>query len=438
MASRSGFNSRLGFVLAAVGSAVGLGNLWGFPYRVSESGGGAFVLVYLILLLLIGIPALMAELSVGRRAGTGAAGAFPTRTGNANWIGFFAIFASVLLLAYYSVIAGWSLRYFLDGFVGTFFDDASGYFTSIAEGGSAIGFHLLFMVITLLVVVRGVGGGIEKANFVMMPFLFLFVIGLAIYGNLQDGASAGRAFYLDTDFGKLSWGDVSDAASQTFFSIGLGLGTMLTFSSYLGKKENLQSTGTTIALADTGVAILAGFMVFPLLFSLGLDDLITSGSSVGGLFIVLPSAFGEIGGGLGIFMAVGFFLALTFAALSSAISLLEVPVAALVDKWGVDRKRASILMTLGIYTFGIPTALDLDMMDLYDLVLNKFVLIGSGLLLVVYAGWIRKGVLEELDVGVGRLNFAPFLRFFIRFPLPVFLAILYVVGFVDGVKTLIA
>lgn len=433
--ARGAFDSKLGFIMAAVGSAVGLGNLWRFPYLVSTNGGAAFVAIYLALLFLIGLPALMAELSLGRKSRQNAVDAFNKDGLTKPWtlVGVLGLVTAILLLSYYSVIAGWALRYFFESFQSEFFGNEAGFFGQVAFTNTSVLFHLAFMAITIGILIRGVGPGIEKANLIMMPALFFAVIALAIYGNVQSGAAAGRSFYLDPDFSEVGIGTISEAAGQTFFSIGLGLGTMLTYSSYLERKGNLQATGLTIGFADTGVALVAGFMVFPLLFSLGLDNLILDNSgSVGGLFIVIPSAFGAIGGALGTIMAVGFFLMLTFAALSSALSLLEVPVSAVIDRTGWGRPRAVLLVGLSVYLLGIASAVNLDVLTVVDAFVSNILLLAGGLLLAIFVGWVRPHYLDEMThEHDGGLEWSAYFRPVIKYALPVFLSVLLVLGIIN-------
>jgi NSS family neurotransmitter:Na+ symporter len=453
MASRGAFNSRIGFLMAAVGSAVGLGNLWRFPYIVSQNGGAVFLFLYLIFLFLIGIPALMAELSIGRARQRNSVDAFEIdRKGRKySWIGFVFLGTSVALLSYYSVIAGWAVAYAAEaviqpiqqmapGFFGGA-GQAESWFTELALSSSAIWFHLIFMTLTVAILIRGVSKGIEAANLIMMPLLFAFVIGLAIYGGLQNGATAGYSFYFKPDFAAYktisSFGNVLNAAAgQTFFSIGLGIGTMLTYSSYMSRDTNLQSTGMTIGLADTAVAVLAGMMVFPLMFSLGLQDLIATDSSVGGLFIIIPTAFSAIGGALGLFLAIGFFIMLTFAALSSAVSLLEVPISYVVDRWPHwGRTRAVLIMGLAVYLLGLPSAIWLDWLDFVDRLVSNVLLLFGGFMLVLYTGWIRPDLLDELKVGIGKTrDFSGLFKGIIRYPLPVLLGVLLLLGIVNFIQ----
>ncbi len=438
--ARGAFDSKLGFIMAAVGSAVGLGNLWRFPYLVSTNGGAAFVAIYLALLFLIGLPALMAELSLGRKSRRNAVDAFNKDGLTKPWtlVGVLGLVTAILLLSYYSVIAGWALRYFFESFGAEFFGNEAGFFSQVAFSSNSVLFHLFFMALTIGILIRGVGPGIEKANLIMMPALFIAVVALAIYGNVQSGAGAGRSFYLDPDFSEVGIGTISEAAGQTFFSIGLGLGTMLTYSSYLERKGNLQATGLTIGFADTGVAILAGFMVFPLLFSLGLDNLILDNSgSVGGLFIVIPSAFAAIGGILGQIMAVVFFLMLTFAALSSALSLLEVPVSAVIDRTGWGRPKAVLLVGLTVYLLGVASAVNLNVLTVVDSFVSNILLLAGGLLLAIFVGWVRPHYLDEMThEHDGGVEWSAYFRPVIKYALPVFLSVLLVLGVINFFNTL--
>ena len=431
MAGRGAFNTRIGFIMAAVGSAVGLGNLYRFPQQVSQNGGAAFVLVYLVLLFLIGLPALMAEFSLGRNRRRDAVGAFrPDAKGRSyRWIGYLFMFSAVLLLSYYSVIAGHAMRYLVESGTAPYFDDPAGYYGLVQNSFQAVIYHALFMIVTMLILIRGVSEGIEKANLIMMPILFASVIAIAIYGLTRTGATDGIRFYVEPDFGELTAGGfggmatlLGDAAGQTFFSIGLGLGTMLTYSSYMNRQTDLQSTGMTIGLADTGVAVIAGFMVFPLLFGLGLGALADDGN---GLFVALPAAFAAIGGTLGGVFAFGFFLLLVFAALSSALSILEVPVAHLIDrdpKW--TRPRAVLLMGLLVYLAGLPSALRGTWLAFANDAIGPLLLLG-GLLLAVYVGWIDRTILGEMRISAKR-DWSRFWTVMIRYPLPVVLSALFV------------
>lgn len=397
---REAFASRAGFILAAAGSAVGLGNMWRFPYQASEGGGAAFVLLYVVLTLLIGIPLMLAEFGIGRRAQLAPIGALRRLAGRA-WapLGYMFVLAGLLILSYYSVIAGWTVRYGLESALTGFTASPAEHFGEVAAGGDAVGFHVAFMVLTILIVVGGVKGGIERASLLLMPTLFVIVIGLALWAATLDGAGAGYLRYLKPELHEILDPDVwRAAASQAFFSLSLGMGGMLTFASYLKRDQNLPESATVVAFTDFGVAFVAGLLVFPVIYSFALQGAV-SASTVGALFIALPSAFqamGEVGRVVGVF----FFLVLALGALTSAISLLEVVTASVMDEFGMSRRRAAILMGAVITVAGIAPAMDTDALGLLDKIAGEFLLIAGGLALALLAGWkIRGEVQDELLTG---------------------------------------
>ena len=274
--SREQWNSKAGFVLAAVGSAVGLGNMWRFSYMTAESGGAAFVALYLGFTVLVGLPIMLAELTIGRGSGKSPIQALAhfgrEAPGGQAWkvLGGVFVVAGFVIISYYGVIAGWTLRYAGQALFG-FGSDAGAHFGEVSEGWDAFFFHLAFMAITIAIVVRGVSTGIERVSLVAMPALFVLMVGIALYAATLPGASAGYAYYLNADFANvLSTQVVVDAAGQAFFSLSLGMGAMLTYASYLRRDNDLPAESGVIAGADFGVAFLAGLMVFPLIFALGL------------------------------------------------------------------------------------------------------------------------------------------------------------------------
>ena len=311
---RERWGSRTGFVLAAVGSAVGLGNMWRFSYLTAENGGAAFVLLYVAITLVIGLPVLLAELAIGRGSGRSPIRAL-VHYGGQGWGGLGLVFvtAGFLILAYYSVIAGWTLRYAFEAVASGFGGDAAARFGEIQSGAGAIGWHVLFMGFTIAIVLGGVQRGIERVALVLMPTLFLVIVGIAIYAATIPGSGAGYSYYLSADFSQIrSFKVFSDAASQAFFSLSLGMGAMLTYASYLGDDHNLPGESLVIAFADFGVAFLAGLALFPLIFALGLSQAV-GGSTLGALFITLPTTFASMGAA-GTVVGVVFFLALAVAA----------------------------------------------------------------------------------------------------------------------------
>lgn len=400
---RDVFGTRLGFILAAVGSAVGLGNMWRFPYATSKSGGAAFVVLYIGMVFLVGIPVMLAEFSVGRGTRLSPIGAL-RKAGGRGWspLGWLFVAAGFLILSYYSVIAGWVLRYLVDAIFVGFPTDLASYFGEVTSGIQPIVYHLIFMGLTVAIVMGGIEKGIERASFFMMPTLFLTVVGLAIWAATLDGAGAGYAFYLHTDFAAILDPKVlADAAAQAFFSLSLGMGAMLTFSSYLSKHENLPRESSIISFADFGVAFLAGLVVFPVVFALGLQDEVTNTSSaIGALFISIPGAFIKMGA-VGRVVGALFFTVLFVGALTSAISLLEVVTASLIDEFGVARKKAAVGMGVIIALLGILPAESLGSLDAMDGLASGVFLPLGGLALAVLVGWVMKAPLDEVKRGIG-------------------------------------
>jgi NSS family neurotransmitter:Na+ symporter len=418
---REQWSSRSGFVLAAIGSAVGLGNMWRFSYLTAENGGAAFVILYLAVTLVVGLPVLLAELALGRGAQKSPIRAL-AHFGGPAWrpLGIVFVGAGFLILAYYSVIAGWTLRYAGMALLGGFHPGIAKRFGEIASGWSSLGMHAAFMVATILVVAGGVRAGIERTALVLMPTLFALVAGLALYAGTLDGGGPGYGYYLRADFEKVFSLDVlKDAAGQAFFSLSLGMGAMLTYGSYLTRDNDLPGESLIIAAADMGVAFVAGLVVFPLIFALGLADQV-SGSTVGALFITLPEAFAAMGIA-GRFVGFAFFVVLLVGALTSAISLLEVVVSAAIDGLGWSRRRAAWLCGGSIAAFGIPPAFSLDVLGAMDEVANNVFLLGGGLALAVFVGWVMKDPMAAVRPGAEGVQWFGLWRVFLRFAVPIFL-----------------
>jgi NSS family neurotransmitter:Na+ symporter len=399
MSVRETWATRIGFILAATGSAVGLGNIWRFPFLTGESGGAAFLVVYLLLVLLVGIPILLVEFVIGRRSNRNPIGAFD-QLGHANWkfAGAVGALAGFIILSYYSVVGGWVIQYLLASFTGGYGAEAEAFFLSTASGPTTVLFHAVFMAAVAGIVALGVRNGIEKAATVMVPSVIILLVGLAIYGSTLSGASAAYQYYLYPDLSTLLGDALSvlpAAAGQAFFTLSLGMGVMITYSSYLGEDRNLLRDTGFIVVIDTGIAILAGLVVFPFLFTQG----VTPGEGgAGAIFISLAGAFGQLPAG----ELIGgvFFFMLLLAALSSAFSIFEVVVSFTIDTFDVDRVPASIGLAAIIFALGIPTALDLTYLDTYDKFANNILLILGGLLLSLFVGWVYAAESrEELDKG---------------------------------------
>jgi NSS family neurotransmitter:Na+ symporter len=387
--TRDSWATRAGFILSAIGSAVGLGNMWRFSYKASESGGAAFVILYLLIVALVGIPLMTSEFVLGRLAQESPARAV-RRLGGKAWtpLGWLFVFCGVGILSYYSVIAGWTMRYAFDAIRNAIPSDTNAYFGTVASGWDAIGWHLAFMVLTIVIVAGGIKKGLERGNLIMMPLLFLILIGLAVWAATLPDAGPGYGYYLRPQLARVfSVHTLASAAGQSFFSLSLGMGCMMTYASYLRSKENLGREAMVVALSDSGVAFTAGLIVFPVMFAFGLDEQITQigESTVGALFITLPRGFEQLGP-VGDYVDTAFFVMLFFAALTSAISLLEVVVAWMVDT-GWPRRGAAIAAGVGITLLGLPAAFNTTFLGNADTLVGNFLLIVGGFFTAILVGY---------------------------------------------------
>ena len=412
---RGTWGSRFGFVLAAAGSAVGLGNIWGFPTKVGQNGGGAFVLVYLACVIFICLPILIAELAIGRHTKSDPVTAYARlRPGTRWWMaGALGVAAGFGVLSFYSVIAGWALAYIWFSATGTVSSGAleSATFFTEFTARAPINLMLTFVMLaaTAGVLLGGIRSGIERVSIFLMPVLALLLVGLAIRAVTLPGAAEGVAYYLKPDFSKvMNFGTLNAALGQAFFSLSLGLGTMLVYGSYLTRREGIAKAAVMVVVVDTCLALLAGFMIFPSGFSIpGFDP---SSQGPGLIFIVLPRLFASLPGGQ--FFGAAFFILLTLAALTSAISLLEVPVAHFIDAHSWGRPRAVLVVMMATFALSIPSVLasgannfftslpiiGLDFLTLMITVWNDFALPIGGLLTAVFVGYVWRidNALEEL------------------------------------------
>jgi NSS family neurotransmitter:Na+ symporter len=457
---RALWGSRIGFILAAAGSAVGLGNIWKFPYITGNNGGGAFVLVYLVCIALVGLPIMIAELMIGRHTQRDAVGAFISLAGRRSpWqlAGWVSILAAFVILSYYSVVAGWTLDYILRALQGSFTAAAgtdagqtaehiTALFGGLIENGSRqLIWHGIFISLCLGIVIGGVQKGIERWSKILMPILLGLLILLFVNGMLSDGARQAIAFMFRPDFHKLTAGAVLEAMGHAFFTLSLGMAAMITYGSYLSRKDDLFGSGLRIALLDTGIALMAGLAIFPIVFSAGMQP----GAGPGLVFQTIPVVFSSLPGGN--ILALLFFLLLAFAALTSAISLLESQVAYLIDERGWGRKRATVCLASLAFVVGIPSALssnvlhqvtpiaDLGVFDSIDLIASNYLLPVSGLLTALYVGWFWSGQEEKGELLAGGSGWIyPTWHFLIRFVAPVAVgAILYYKIEETGLFTLI-
>lgn len=413
------WSSRLAFILAVSGSAVGLGNIWRFPYLAGENGGGAFVIVYLLCVVAVGLPIMMAEILMGRRgrrnpvATLRLLGEEEAGTANWRWLGIMGIIGGALILSYYSVIAGWAVAYIFESGAGAFVDaDAETVgevFGSLVSDPFRTGaWHTLFMVCTVAVVARGVARGLESAVRVMMPALFILLLVLLGYAIVQADFMDGVRFLLEPRFDELTEEGVLAALGQAFFTLSVGMGAIMAYGAYLPDEASIAKTSVAVAFADTVIAMLAALVIFPIVFANGLDP----ASGPGLVFESLPLAFGQMPGGE--IIAVAFFLLLTFAAWTSAISLLEPAVAWLMETHQLTRWQAALTMGLGIWLLGFSTVLsfgpladvrflDGSIFDNLAFLTNNVMLPLGGFSIIVFAGWVmaRNSTADELDPKAG-------------------------------------
>jgi len=417
-APREQWQSRWGFILAAVGSAVGLGNMWRFSYLTAENGGAGFVVLYLIFTVLLGLPVMLAELTIGRGARSGPIAALEHYGGRSwRWLGAVFVAAGFLILSYYGVIGGWTLRYAFEAFTIGVSDDPGAHFALISEGHGSFVMQVIFMALTIAVVSGGIGAGIERVARIAMPALFFIMLGIVVYAATLDGASEGYAYYLNFDLAKAMDLDVVVAAAgQAFFSLSLGMGAILTFASYLPKDSDLANETIVISFADFGVAFMAGLMVFPLIFALGMQAEITGGT-IGALFVALPKAFASMGA-IGRLVGGAFFVALVVGALTSAISLLEVIVSASMDAFGWERRKSALLGGGAVTFMGIASAYDIDVLGAADTIATNLFLVGGGLGISIFVGWVMKDPIAEASGGGARSPALGVWRVLLRFVVP--------------------
>lgn len=388
---RAQWGTRYGFILAALGAAIGLGNVWRFSYVLGENGGGVFLVIYLGAILLVGTPLLLSELAVGRAAQREAASAFNLIGRRAPWrqVGVVGVVVSFMILTYYAVISGWALRYFIDfgGGAGPAEGEAARHFELFTTSAlEPVLWQAAILSVGAIIVIFGVQRGIELAGKALMPLLGLIVVGLAIYGLTLPGAGRGLAFMFMPNWSAFAEPSVYLAAlGQAFFSLGLAMGILVTYGSYLPRQIPLPASALTIALGDTLIAILAGLVIFPAVFSFGMDP----GQGPGLAFVTLPEVFARMTAG-GVIGA-AFFGLLVVAALTSLIALLEVPVAYVIEHRGMSRLRATLLVTGAAFLLGVPSslgfALGLPVLDYVDFLASNVLLPASGLVIALFVGW---------------------------------------------------
>lgn len=407
MSERETWATRVGFILAAVGSAVGLGNIWRFPFQAATNGGSAFLLVYLVAVVIIGLPAILAEFTIGRRAKLNAIGAFDA-LGRPKWkfVGALGVVGGFWTLSYYSVVGGWVIRFVVGSATGAALIAPGDYFGAIAAGLPAVGFHLAFMAITVGIVALGVQEGIELATRLMVPSIVVLLVALAAYAFTLPGAAGGYEFLFAFDVGTVmeNFGSIVPVAvGQALFSLSLGFSVMITYASYLSKDDSLGIDGVSIAVSNTFVGLLAGVVVLPLLFAAGITP--DSGGfpegGPGAVFVAIPTALADLPGPLGRVVGVVFFGVVLVAALSSAISLLEAVVSYLVDNYAVSRAPTAAALGGVVFLLGVPSAMNTAWLGWFDAISVALFLPVSVLLVVLFVGWVLgKDAVDELRQGM--------------------------------------
>lgn len=435
---RETFGSRMGFIFAAAGSAIGLGNVWRFPYLVGKYGGAAFLLVYVAFVIIIGVVCFISEVALGRHTKRSNVGAFKAIKKPWGPVGLLGIIAGFMILSFYSVVGGWTIYYFFRAIAGFHFADPSAsadlFVGFIGNPLLPLIFHALFMGATIWICYNGVKDGIEKYSNIMMPALFVIVILLAIRSLTLPGGGAGLEFYLKPDFSKITSESVLAALGQVFFSLSLGMGSILTYGSYLSDDENIPYVSSIVPIMDTSVAFLAGLVIFPAVFAYGFEP----GQGGGLAFVTLPAVFSEMPAG-NIFGAAFFFL-LFLAALTSAISLLEPVAVYMVEEHGWERKRAILIMGAIMFTVGIGASLSQgiwgnfliagkNFFDLLDYISSNILLPLSGMLTAIFVAWVwgSKNALHE-TTNDGTINFSwgnLWANVLIKYVAPVLIAIVF-------------
>ena len=443
---REHWASRVGFILAAAGSAIGLGNIWRFPYMTGEHGGAAFIVIYLFAVVLLGYPLMVNETILGRASQRDPVGAFRVLAPRTPWwlVGALGVFTGFVILSYYIVVAGWSMAYIYKVVVAVLtpgIDHEAVFKHHITSVWEPIVWAAVFMLLTIGIIASGVVNGIQRWSLILMPILFLILIVLIIRSVTLPGAYDGLVYYLKPDFSEVSGRTLLAALAQAFFSLSLGMGVFITYGSYLKDTDDIPGSNAWVVGLDTLVALMAGFAIFPAVFALGFKP----GAGPGLVFITLPAVFAQMP--FGLVFGVLFFVLLMIAALTSAISLLEVVTAWLIDEKGWDRKKAAVWMGLVIFIVGIPSALGYsvwsgfsfpglktDILDTYDWFANSIFLPLGGILAAIFTGffWGTDQAIEEANKGKTGWGIGRCWRFLIRYVVPFLIAAIMVMGIYDS------
>ena len=433
---RDGFSNKFGVIAAAAGSAIGLGNIWRFPYILGQNGGGAFLLIYLFFILSIGIPVLISELLIGRKSQRGVYGAFTVlapKYGLFKVVGVMGVGAAFLILSFYAVVAGWTIEYTVLATANQLADKSPTELARLFDDFSSsfwrpLFYMVIFMALTAAIVIGGVKNGIEKYSKILMPLLLLIIVVLCINAVSLDGAMQGLSFLFKPDFSKIDSYVVLEALGQAFFSLSLGMGIIATYGSYVPKKESLIYTAVSVSFADTLIAVLAGVAIFPAVFAFGIQP----DAGPGLVFVTLPNIFNKMIGGY--FFAVGFFVLLFIAALTSSVSLLEVVVAYITEELKLKRKQATIVGASLITVFGFLCVAYPVLFDSFEWTTSNVLLPVSGFLITIFVGWFlgKKQIRAELESNGSKVKIIGLLMLIFKIFAPIAIALVFLnkLGFI--------
>lgn len=446
MEQRSSFSSKVGFVLAAAGSAVGLGNIWRFPYLAAQYGGGTFLLTYLILTVTFGFSLMIAEIAIGRKTGLSVVGAFKKLDKRFSFLGYLAAGVPILILPYYSVIGGWVTKYFVDFTTGGVHKAAqSTYFSEVNSSFSISGIYfIIFILITAVIVFFGVEKGVEAVSKFMMPVLVVLVVAICVYVLTIDGAMEGVIYYIKPDFRNFSIKTVLAAMGQMFYSMSLAMGIMVTYGSYMKKENHLESSVRQIEVFDTGIAFLAGLMIIPAIFAI--EGGILENKGAGLMFVILPQVFEKMAFG-GVIGAV-FFLLVFLAALTSSISLMETVVSFFMDKFKWSRKFTCIIVTIGCIAMGVPSLLgynvwnhihlfgdpNTNVLDIFDFVANSIIMPIVAFATTILVGFVIKpqAIIDEVKATDGTFKSQRLFTIMIKWIAPFFIALIMITSILEA------
>ena len=440
MKERGSFGSKFGIIAAAAGSAIGLGNIWRFPYVAGENGGGAFLIIYLAIVLVIGLPMMLAEFSIGRYTKRNVFGAFHSLKPKSGWplVGILGVITPLVIVIFYSVVSGWTMSFLWDSILNKFQGLSSeevrtGFNAFVATGWQPILWAVGFVAVAGMILLGGVEKGIERYSKVLMPIMLLILLVMGVYSMTLPGFGEGMRFLFKPDFSKINGNVFLEALGQAFFSLSLGMGIMITYGSYIKDKDNMVTTAGAVALSDTLIAVLAGVAIFPAVFSFGISP--TSGPDL--VFITLPGLFQQMAGGY--VLSILFFALLLIAALTSAVSIMEVLVAYCIEEMNVSRRRATIFISFFVMAMAAVCAVSqmpdsslrvagLDLFDLFDKVSATYMLPVGAFFITIFAGWVfgkDRFRNQVTSGGMYNTHIYPVVLFIVRYIAPVVIALIF-------------